>query len=933
MLRFDQPWLLLLLLPVLGLVIWSFRHLHGMVRGRKIVAVVLRASLAALLVVALAGPQLRRENEGLCTIFVLDRSDSVREEDLKAAEAFVRDALGELRPEDLAGVVAFGGDASIDVAPGTTRTLGRVLTVVDRSASDLAGAIRLASAAFPDGKARRIVVLSDGNETRGDAVEAAQVAATQGIQIDFVPLAAESERAEVVVLETQVPADVPSGEPFDVRVVVDASKATTSRLVLDRDGVVVSDQRVALSEGRNVIVVSQRLDRPGFSKFRATLEADDDRDNRNNVGLGFTQVRGQPRVLVAVQSLQNRVLAQVLQSQGLKVDLVDPSTLPARAEEFQAYEAVIFNDINASQVTEGQMRLIQTAVRDTGVGFAMIGGENSFLPGGYYGSPIAEVLPVDLNIRQRKTFPSTTVLIVVDASGSMAMVENGQPKIRLAAKAAEQTVNLLSPVDRVGVAGSTDGIEFVAPIQELRDKGKVISQVRRLSTGGGGIYVRPSLEFAYGELRKEDTKVRHLILVADGADADMLEGTVALTTAAKREQITTTVVAIGNGKDVQALRLLAAAGGGNYYLAEQAGQLPAIFTQDAAIMSRSAIEEGVFRPKALAGEEAMRGIPGESVPALFAYCISEAKPLARVGMRTHKDDPLLAAMPYGLGNSLAFTSDAQPRWAAEWVGWGSFGRFWAQATRSILRRAATGGYELNSRFVDGRGEVELRATDSTGQPIDNLRPQVRVASPDGESRLVELSQTAPGTYSSRFDASELGTYIVAYAEESGQGAPIVTSGFSLPYPAEYRRVRPNRPLLERIAETTGGMALEQPAQAARMRDDPGYSLQSVAPWLILAAALVLPIDVAVRRVAIPVAQAWAWLLALARRRRAPKEQPQTIDRLRGAKKRVQENMPESEAIVVPTATPQDRPTQPRRSDPMGSVSSKLLDAKRKRKGE
>src|SRR4029079_854769 len=117
---------------------------------------------------------------------------------------------------------------------------------------------------------------------------------------------------------------------------------------------------------------------------------------------------------------------------GLDVVLSGPGQVPVHPEDFQQYDAIIFNDFNANSLTEGQMQLIQAAIRDSGVGFAMVGGENSFLPGGYYATPIAEALPVDLNIKQRKEFPSTSILIVVDASGSMGMLEDGIPKIRLA---------------------------------------------------------------------------------------------------------------------------------------------------------------------------------------------------------------------------------------------------------------------------------------------------------------------------------------------------------------------------------------------------------------------------------------------------------------------------------------------------------------------
>lgn len=936
--RFSDPVYLLLFVPaVLGLAV-SFRHVRGMMRARRLMAFLLRLALVSCLILALAGPEWRQANEGLCTLFVVDFSDSVKDSDRRTAERFVEEAMGALGPADQAGVVVFGKDPAFDSAPSTSHQLGRILTKVNGAASDLASAIRLASAGFPDGKARRIVVLSDGNETSGDAAEAAQVAATQGIRIDFVPLGSQTPASEASIVDMQSPTEVPQGQPFNLRVAIDSAKSTNGRLVIDRDGDLVSEQQVRLSPGTNLVTVSQTLSQTGFSRYRATLYAAGDADARNNVGMSFVQVRGKPKVLILSNDPGKSPLARILAQQGITADSFGPDALPTRPEEVQQYDAVIFNDLNASNLLEPQMKMLQAAIRDTGVGFAMVGGENSFLSGGYYGSPIAEALPVDLNIRQRKTFPSTSILIVADASGSMSMIEDGMQKIQLAAKAAEQTVNMMAPTDRVGVAGSTDGIEFVAPMQTLTDKAAVISQIRRLSTGGGGIYCNPSLQFAYKELRAENTKVRHFILLADGADCDLQEGCVEMAAEARREKITTSVVAIGDGPHVPFLKAVAAAAGGRFYLANRAGQLPAIFTQDAAVMSRSAIEEGAFLPRSVAGEEILSGIDPGSIPPLLAYCLTEGRPLARVGMKTNKDDPLLAVWQYGLGQSLAFTSDAQPRWAQRWVPWPGFGTFWAQAVRAVSRRLNTGDMELKTRHDGARGQIELLASDATGSPLNGLEPSVRVATPDGNSMEVRLNQTAPGTYTGVFETPELGTYIVAYGQ-AGSGR-IATSGVSLPYPAEYRSFRPNRPLLERIAQETGGQALTEPAQVARPLKDPGFSLTELAALFLLLSALLLPLDVAARRVAIPFAEIWAKVMARVAERRgarkAPIQQEVVIGRLQKAKERTRLPSPDAAAPRETTGAEigskpvESAPEKPMAPSSQGSVGSRLLDAKRRR---
>lgn len=934
--RFVSPVYLLLLLPALAGLWLTYRHVHGMARARKRIAFLLRFLLVASVVLALSGPQLYRPYRGVATIFLLDRSDSVSDRDRTRAAEFADNALSLLGPDDAGGVIAFGKDAVIEASPGGRRSLGRIASVVDGSASDLAAAVRLAGASFPEGRSRRVVILSDGNETDGDLAEAADVAATDGIEIAYVLLGQTERTGEATVLEVEAPTDVRADQPFDVRVVAESSTEQRAVLTLDRDGHMVHRTVVNLTKGKNAIVLTDKLDRPGFFRYRATLTAERDTDIRNNVGAGFVAVRGRPRILILQSDPRHTHLADAVRRQGLDVDLGGPGNVPVRPEEFQRYDAIVFNDLNAASLTPSQMRAMQAAIKATGVGFAMVGGENSFLPGGYYGTPIAEALPVDLNIRQRKSFPSTSILIVVDASGSMSMVEDGFEKIRLAGMAAEQTVRLLSPLDRVGVAGSTDNIQFVAPLQKLDDKERVISQIRKLGVGGGGVYAEPSVKFAAENLGKEGSKVRHFIFLADGADVDLYGASLSLVDRLRRDKITTSVVAIGDGKDVPFLKQMAAAGGGRFYLAKRAGQLPAIFTQDAAVMSRSAIEEGAFFPKIGYGEDALRGIAPNSVPALYAYCLTDSRPLARTGMKTHKDDPLLATWQYGLGSSLAFTSDAQARWAARWVAWDGFGRFWSQALRAIGRRTTRNDYRVKVRQEGGENVVEVKALDALGNPLASLEGELRLGTPDGESRTLSLTQQAPGLFEGRFRASRLGTYTVTVSEPGPDGKPSVRStGYSVAYPPEYRSYRANERSLARAALATGGRALAEPAESFRPVARSGASISDVWFWFVWAAALLLPLDVAARRIALPFGELLAKLLAFLRKRRAPATDADprqaAVARLQTAKRRAAasadgEPKERPKVRVEPAAT---RPVA-KRADSGESAAARLLEAKRNR---
>lgn len=949
--RLLEPGYLWLLPPLLIGVWWGWRRLLGVSRARKGFILALRLTLVALLVLILAGPQISQSHRGTCVVFALDMSDSIPDSGKQYAKEYLQRALEHLSEEDQVALVGFGREALVDFTPTHTRQLPTIYSKPDPTGSNLASAIRLASALFPDGKHRRIVLLSDGNETEGNARDAAVSAGAEGIEIDCVALASAQPRQEVLLLETQAPSEVKIGEPFTLRAIVEARQASEATLVVDCDGIPVKSVKAKLAPGKNAVVIPIQGEREGFHRYRITLEAQPDSDGRNNIGRAFVRVQGKPRVLLAEGGTPDptRALEKALKANNLEVVRVGESNFPVRADELQVYDAILFHDFPAIALTPRQMSLLQSAVKDTGVGFAMLGGMDSFLPGGYYETPIAEMLPVDLEVRQRKVFPAATVVIVVDISGSMAVEEDGIPKVRLAAQAAVETLKLLRPMDRFGVIVSGTGVDWLAPIQSANNKGGTIAQVLRMEAGGGGIYCRPSLEFAYNALLMETTHVRHLILLADGDDCDEQEGCFELADKARRAGITMSVVSLGRGKDVGFLQQLARIAGGQFYLTERARDLPRLFTADASLMLRSALVEEAFIPKITAGEELLQGINWSSTPPLLGYALTADRPLARTLMRTHQDDPLLAVWQYGLGTSLAFTSDAKPKWAQRWVTWSEFAPFWTQVTRSLLRKGARLDYQLTVRQEGGTAIVEMQAFTPDGEPINFLQPEVRVAPADGEGLTITLSQYAPGRYTGRFPLKGIGDYLLTMVEKQPDGTlRTATVGFAIPYPSEYRFTRANLPLLTQIAELSGGKVNPQPQEVFRKPLRVGRSVQDLWRPLLWVLLALLLLDITFRRVVITPAEVWGLVRRAfqgLRLRRTSRQValPEATARLLSAKGRVRTTPTEPTAPPLPTSsapvatpTPNIPPATSSAPTPAQGQSAetldRLLEIKRKRTG-
>lgn len=936
--RLIAPWFLLLLIPVAAYLVWSYPRIKGITKARKRWAFTFRATLLSLLVLAMTQPELHFKNEGVCVLFLVDRSDSISDQQKKFATDYIQESTQKLGPKDQFGIIAFGRTPMLDQSPSSRAAIAPILSKIDGSATDLSSAIRLASGIFPDGKAKRLVLLSDGVENHGDAQESAEAANVDGIQIDSVLLPKNEKKGHVAVSEVQTPTNARKEQPFELKIGVDSDVATSGILTLDRNGEVVKQLTVQLHPGHNTLVVDQALADVGMFKYRATLTTEADPDPRNKLANGFVAIKDKPRLLVLQSPTDGGELAKSLMAQGLEVTAGGPGRVPSSMEDLQGFDAVFLNNFNALNMTPEQMTLLASAVKNSGIGFAMIGGDDSFLPGGYYGTPIADILPVDLNVRNRRVLPPASVLVVVDTSGSMGMPLDGAPKIRLAAKAAALTVDLLGPNDRVGVCGFDTHPDYVEPLQPALNKEDVKNQVERITSGGGGIAGATAIRWAWPTLAAETSSSKHLILLSDGNDyqeyGDSMESVIAM----RAQGITSSFIAFGDGKDVEYLKKLAAAGGGRFYLATRANQLPQVFTQDTAEVARSAIEEGVFFPKVTSNDEIIRGIDG--FPRLKAYCLSEAKPLAKTILVSEKDDPVLATMRVGLATTLAYTSDARPKWAADWLGWDGFGKFWAQASRSILRSTATNKYQIQTQPGTKSTDLVLTATDDNGLPIDNMTAPVTLLNPDGSSQPVALEQTGSGKYVAHVSAEKVGTYLVSVAD-SAQSAKIATMGFNVPYPPEYKETGSNAALMAETSRLTGGKSNPDSSAVFRQMARAGYAIQPIAWMLLLASLLLVPVDVASRRIAIPVGamtkQIWVFITSKLRRGIISEEVNESLDRLSTARLRAKHHIPAPVAKVytpAETAPPKEERIQtaePRKPAASTSGTSQaLLEAKRKR---
>ena len=853
--QFTEPGALLalvILLPLLWLV--GFPR-HAFRRGRDISSLLLRTLIVVLLALALAGLQQVGAVERLAVVFLVDASDSMGSDAESAQLDYLRAALESKPHDDEWALLVFGENAVPEKDFNAVSEIEGIASVPRAGGTDIARAVQTALAMFPPDAARRIVIMSDGASTRGDALARAQRAAAADVEISYVPYLREPA-PDVRITALDAPSRVAQEQTFDIAVSIEADAATPATLLVFSGGQLIHEEQLDLAAGENRYSLPQQSGKSGFLDFSAQVIAPGENDHyaQNNTLGAFSQVIGPARVLlVSVDASETDFLLPALEQAGLDVELAPPSRLPVDMAGLADYKSVIVANVPATALSRAQMSLLDKFVSDIGGGLVMVGGPDSYAPGGYYQTPLERTLPVDMQIKDQRRLPQLTIAYLIDRSGSMGQVgRSGVPNLDLAKRAIVLSLELLQASDRAAIGTFDTGGAWVVPFQQVNDAEALIAMTNTIRSGGG-TDIMAGMRLVARDITEEPSQLKHLILLTDGGANS--QGLVELAESLHDEHnVTLSAIAIGRNPG-KFLEPMAEAGQGNFYSVANVEEIPLIFAQETVLASRSYIVEDTFTPRVTGSSAILDGIA--SLPALRGYVATTPKTAAQRILSGPEPyaDPVLAAWQFGLGRVVAWTSDASARWGNEWVAWEDFSRFWGQAVAWSVNAGANENLETRIVLDDERARIVVDARDEAGGFLDGLALDGAVLNPEGDSLRLGLQQTAPGRYEASFSPGSEGSYFLNISGEAdlAGGATALTdlSGWVRSYSAEYLPNAGDERLLADMAQVTGGRSLLD-APDAVFAHNLGERQAANDIWerLILLALLLLPLDIALRRLII-----------------------------------------------------------------------------------
>lgn len=925
---------------------WLIAAGHAGVTGMRAKFVYgFRWLLLCIVIAALAQPRSIRSDKSMSVIFTVDTSASISENMRKEAVKFAVNTANTKPDKDSVGLVFFGRDAAVELPPMQSFPFEAINVQVNNDGTNIASSLSLSSALIPDDKLGRIVLVTDGTETEGSLDRVLDELAARRIPVDVLPISYDHDK-EVWVERLDLPRFVRSGETYEAAAIVSSLSPGKGKLVLKENGHVIYQDQVTYQAGKNRYTLPITLREEGYYEYEALIETakEDDQHARNNRAISYLFLQGKGSVLM-VTNLEGdkrdwESLRNALQLAQRQVRLMSAYELPDDPMALLPYDCIMLVNVPADQLSLPQMQAMRDAVFHQGSGFIMVGGDQSFGPGGYHHTLVEEILPVTMDVQNKKILPKSALAITLHTC------EFPQGNT-WAKRITKQAIQVLGEQDDVGVLvfdwqGRDQWLFPLTPASEYNTLAMKINNAQIGDMPDFGTSMRLALQ----GFKQSDAAERHMIIISDGDPQPPLPS---LLQEFVTNKITVSTVAVfPHGTQTQTMQAIAKVTGGRFYFPQDANKLPSIFIKEAKTLRRSMIQNKLFDPLLGDPSDILKGI--DSIPQLKGYILTTPKPRSFTvleGPEQQEPDPVLATWRYGIGKTAAFTSDLSPNWAGNWMGWTHYQAFVSQLVKDVARVSTSSNMHMQA-FTSGNTGIITAEDFEADSPLYNITAQV--IGPDGQSRTVTMEQIAPKRYEGRFDLWGEGRYQVM-ATASGDGKNNrMHAGFVVPYSQEYLRFGSSPMTIKKIVEKTGGNMLTTDATAAdifpkdrkeRFTSKPSFD------WLLIALCCLLPLDVALRRVQVDM-QFFRDLLG-PHKTITPKQE--TFDSLLKTRKKVKDKLKqsdeafeqtrgrkESQMQIIEQQKVEDQPIQttpkPGQTNPDDddSTTSRLLALKRKQRG-
>jgi len=836
---FNQLYPLLFFIPVVGLLWFTYKRFLSKQYRRS---TVFRFITMALIILSLCGMHFVKDAQETTTIFLADISNSTLDKKAEVT-SFIRDAMNSKGSDDLVGVVGFGTGSNIESAPSLTSIFTEFQSSIDGEFTNIQSGLISANAVIPSDTKRRIVLMTDGYENIGDARKQLGALKDSSTAIDIVDLS-DHEFSEVQFEEIIIPNKVEKNQMIDIKAKIFSNVKTIGTLYIYSNNQVKYETDITIDHGENLFVFTDEITEGGLVTYSAQIIVDNDTYTENNYVSTYTFVNDLPKILV-VQGADEQALNLIgMLENSADMDIRRPEEVPSTLEEIIKYDGFILANISIEELNQEFLSSMEEAIRLQGKGLLVTGGETSYGPGGYYKTLLEDILPVNMDAKPKEEKPNLALMLIIDKSGSMSGGEYGITQMELAKEASIRSIEILEAKDFIGVIGFDSEPKWVVDTVNVVDKDKIIEQIASLQPGGG-TSIQPSLREGIEALGKIDAGLKHIILLTDGQAEST--GYLPLLETMKEEGMTLSTVAVGSGADKSLLKLLADYGDGRYYSTDVFSDIPSIFTKEAFMAGKKYLNNVTFYPKVTGDSPIISGL--SALPELDGYVATSPKEQGKIILSGPDDDPILASWQYGLGRTIAFTSDMKGIWSENWLIWDANQNFWINTVSWLVQQDLNTDYAVNGRYESGKGIIDVK---SLVKGEDYASIEGLLSSPEGETKGISLEAIAPGKYQGEFEPEGKGVYLVSLNLGEGEGSEQIITAVNIGYSKEFDFFGSSNITMDELVKLSGGRLLTKGSEVFKGKVPDVSGSRDLSNLLLILAFLSFILEITLRKFKPPV---------------------------------------------------------------------------------
>ena len=886
--NFDNPLLLILLIPMLALVIVPyFIAIRKENKSRaSALALALHLVIVLLVVFAIAG----MSNVTVITetelYVVADVSHSMSDK-LDLVDGHIASVADELPRNSEMGIITFGKNYRLHTPMGEEITSVKN-NKVNGSATDIASALRYADSLFGDSSIKRIVLITDGMSTDPDeAKELVRVVADlkeRDVYIDaiYVDSGISEGVSEVQISSVDAITSTYTGKNATADVFVESSADMDAILTLKKDGEPYLERAVKLTAGYNVVNFDLDTVNPGSHDYEISVYSNRDSSTYNN-SLKFTQnVSDTLNVLLITDSAADIDYVREIYGEKAVIDSYiqptpprptdynpnpapKPFNVPFTVEDLCKYDEIVISDVDVREINSCDtfIESLDTVVSVFGKTLITAGNTHIQNKDDATLNTLGDMLPVKFNDADSD---SKIVMLLIDSSRSMEF-KNADFFV-MAKLAATHLLGLLDENDYFAIYHFSGEVYPLVMPREASEENinDALSKVNALEVTQSTM-IGKALEASRTLLTPLNFSEKQVMLISDGMSFEGGETLVDDPTGEAEllyaNKVTVSTLNTGNPDGADTLRSISIAGGGEYYFCQHSSDLEELVLGEVADDVNATeitkeTEVNILKP----GDDVLVGV--SELPNIHGYVYSKAKASAETVLDVDYTKPggkvvkvpLYAYWSYGNGRVATITTKLGGEWVSGWTN--EEGRTFLSniAATNLPENKIDYPYTVNVIFDGKSSLVEIIPASLNPDAV----VEVTVLMPD-ESELKEKLTFDSYRYFYKFETGFTGKYIIKTSYKLLTKSYSSETVYNIPYSPEYDSFATSSPAPIHAFMRDNGEVFED--GEIELKVDEGkiatYVLKFRVPFLAAAAAIYV-IDTVIRKLK------WADIRSLFKRR-------------------------------------------------------------------